>query len=323
MKYIVTGATGHVGNNIVRYLLGKNQEVKIAVRNINDQSIKDLSCEKVIGDLNDNAFIDTLIEDDAIVIHSAGVIDLTNKLLDQMLKVNVEATMAIVQGCIKHRAKLIFIGSTDALPLVCQEVSEPSEFKLDNLDNYYAITKAMASDYVLKALNQGLIKGTIVCPSCVLGVNDFKISTQGGVVKNQINKKIGFNIKGHYNFVDVENIAEGVYNASIKNNLKPVYLFTGVDVSVKELYLAVFKAQNKKPHMLYVPMFLARFASLFTPLITKISKKKPVLTKMSLDTISNKMYFSCDLAKQDLGYKDTDFDNLILKTINWFNEQDK
>ena len=41
MKYIVTGATGHVGGNIVRYLLGKNQEVKIAVRNINDKSIKD------------------------------------------------------------------------------------------------------------------------------------------------------------------------------------------------------------------------------------------------------------------------------------------
>lgn len=323
MKYIVTGATGHVGGNIVRYLLGKNQEVKIAVRNINDKSIKDLDCEKVIGDLNSEEFINSLIEDNSIVIHSAGIIDLTNKMLDQMMKVNVEATMTIVQACAKHNAKLIYIGSTDALPLVKGEVSEPMEFALEGLDNYYAITKAMASDYVLKALNSGLIKGTIVCPSAVLGINDFKVSTQGGVIKNQINKKVGFNIKGHYNFVDVECIAEGVYNASIKEDLKPVYLFTGVDVSMKEMYLSIFKATNKKPHMLWIPMCLARFAALFTPLISKITKKKPVLTKMSLDTISNKMYFNNSLAKKDLDYKDTDFDNLVLKTINWFQAQDK
>ena len=320
MKYIITGATGHIGNNLTRYLLGKNEQVKIMIRNQKDQSIINLDCEKALGDVTDRTFLERAIEENSVVIHSAGIIDITNKHLDKMLEVNVKATIDIVQECIKKHCKLIYISSTDALIPINGIVSEPSSFPLEGLDNYYAITKAMASDYVLKALNQGLIKGTIVCPSCVLGINDFKVSSQGSVVKNQINKKIGFNIKGHYNFVDVEAICAGIYQASLKNDLKPVYLFSGVDVAVKELYLAIFKATNKKSHFIYVPMFLARFAAIFTPIVTKVFKKKPVLTKMALDTITLKMTFDNSLAISDLSLPVTSIDELIVKTVNWFKD---
>ena len=323
MKYLITGATGHIGNNLARLLLGKNYQVKILIRNPNDPSIADLTCEKVVGDITDYDALDNFIEENSIVIHCAGLIDLTEKLLDQMLKVNFEATQMITQLCIKKHCKLIYLSSTDAINVKHGLVTEPDGFPLEELDNYYAITKAMASDYVYKALKQGLLKGTIICPSCVLGNNDVKGSTQGLAVKRQSAKKVGFNMKGHYNFVDVDCISDGILKASLKDDLKTVYLFTGVDVSVKGLYLSMFKATNKKPHFIYVPLFLAYLGAFLAIPYYKIIRHKPILTKVMLDTLNLDVTFDNELAKRDLDFQPTDLDQLIVKTINWFNKTTK
>lgn len=38
MAYVVTGATGHIGNNLVKRLIGLNQKVRILTRRV-DESI--------------------------------------------------------------------------------------------------------------------------------------------------------------------------------------------------------------------------------------------------------------------------------------------
>lgn len=318
MKYIVTGATGHIGNNLVRLLLENNEQVKVLVRRESDVAINGLDCEKVVGDICNLSFLEEHIEADSIVIHSAGLIDITNKLVEQLMAINFNLTVNLVQICIKKKVnKFIYISSTDAINIKEGKIIEPKTFELEGLDNYYAITKAMASDYVLKTINQGLLDGCIVCPSCVLGINDFKVSSQGGVVKKQINKKFAFSMRAHYNFVDVENVVLGIYNAS-KIKTKPVYLLTGVDVTVHDLFETMFKVQNKKIRIFTFPLFLVKIGVLFMPLYYKITKKPPVFTKMTIDTIIRNIAFDHSLATQDLNFQDTDFRILIQKTIEWF-----
>ncbi|MBQ2891342.1 MAG: NAD-dependent epimerase/dehydratase family protein [Bacilli bacterium] len=317
MKYIITGATGHIGNNLVRLLLSKGIDVKILVRNLKDKAIESLDCEKVVGDITDINFLESVIEENSIVIHSAGLIDVTNKLVDDLMNVNVWATIDLVQVCIKKKVwKFIYISSTDALNGT-GILKEPIEFSLDGMDSYYGISKAMASDYVLKAINMGLINGCILCPSCVIGVNDYKISSQGGVIKKQIKKKIALSTKGHYNFIDVDNLVEAIYNASIVD-AKPIYLLTGVDVNVSSLFKAIFKVLNKKGVIIHIPLFLVKFGLLFMPIYYKITKEKPIFTKFTIKTINEKKTFDSSLAKNDLGLKDTNFEKVIEKTINWF-----
>lgn len=317
MKYIITGATGHIGNNLVRLLLSKGIDVKILVRNLKDKAIENLDCEKVVGDITDVSFIDSVIEEGSIVIHCAGLIDVTNKLVDDLMNVNVWATIDLVQVCIKKKVgKFIYISSTDALNGY-DIVKEPLEFSLDGMDSYYGISKAMASDYVLKAINMGLINGCILCPSCVIGVNDYKVSSQGGVIKKQIKKKVALSTKGHYNFIDVDNLVEAIYNASIVDT-KPIYLLTGVDVNVSSLFKAIFKVLNKKGVIIHIPLFLVKFGLLFMPIYYKITKQKPIFTKFTIKTINEKKTFDSSLAKNELGLKDTNFEKVIEKTINWF-----
>ena len=51
---LVTGANGHLGNNLVRLLLSENQKVRATLRNINNkEAFKGLDCEIVQADNTD------------------------------------------------------------------------------------------------------------------------------------------------------------------------------------------------------------------------------------------------------------------------------
>lgn len=323
MKYIITGATGHIGNNLVRLLLSKGIDVKILVRNLKDKAIENLDCEKVVGDITDVSFLDSVIEEGSIVIHCAGLIDVTNKLVDDLMNVNVWATIDLVQVCIKKKVgKFIYISSTDAINQMEGTIEKVDSFDLEGLEFYYGITKAMASDYVLKCLNNKLLDGVIIIPSAVLGINDYKGSSQGLVIKDAYKKKICITTKGHYNFIDVEYLVEAIYQASIKDCDK-TYIISGVDCTIKELYQTIFKVQGKKYRAIYIPGFIVR---IFVPLISlyyKLSKKKPLFTKMVLKTINEKRTFSNKYALLDLELKNTNLEDLIYKTNKWFLENNK
>lgn len=323
MKYIITGGTGHIGNNLARYLLSQNQQVKLLVRRELDPAIDDLDCEKVVIDLFNEEELLNSIEPDSIVVHCAAAIDIENKNIELLQEVNFNLTVRIVQTCIKKQIKkFIYLSSTDSINQMSGVVKDVDSFNLEGLEFYYGITKAMASDYVLKCINNKLIDGVIIIPSAVLGINDFKISSQGKVIKDSINKKICVTTKGHYNFIDVEYLVEAIYQASI-NECNKTYILSGVDCNIKEIYQAIFKVQGKKYRSIYIPLFIVK---MFVPIIGlyyKIFKKKPLFTKMVLKTINENRSFDNSNAIRDLKLKQTDLYELIYKTNKWFIENKK
>ena len=50
----------------------------------------------------------------------------------------------------------------------------------------------------------------------------------------------------------------------------------------------------------------------------KLTKKKPVYTKMAIKTLNDKKTFDNTLAKKELGLKETEFQVIVNKTIEWF-----
>ena len=82
MAYVVTGATGHIGNNLVKRLIGLNQKVRILTRRV-DESIDNLQAEYKIGDVFNREFLLENINSEDVVIHLAGVIDVKNNKKDE------------------------------------------------------------------------------------------------------------------------------------------------------------------------------------------------------------------------------------------------
>src|SRR5947199_8782828 len=83
MKYLVTGATGLLGNNIVRQLVEAGQSVRVLARSSSDpRPLEGLPIERAPGDVRDVAAVNDACRGVDVVIHSAGHVHLGWKYLD-------------------------------------------------------------------------------------------------------------------------------------------------------------------------------------------------------------------------------------------------
>lgn len=118
MKCVVTGASGHIGNVLVRKLLEKGYEVKAFVkRNENISYLEELNVEICYGDVQDIESLKKAFEGEEIVFHLAGLIDIGNGNKKLMYNVNVEGSKNVVQACKMTGVKrLVYTSSVHAIP---------------------------------------------------------------------------------------------------------------------------------------------------------------------------------------------------------------
>src|SRR4051794_26607405 len=93
---VVTGASGWLGQNLVRALAGERERVRCLVRNDDDASLLAVvgpAVEPIVGDVRDPSSLDRLFEgiSSASVFHAAGVIHPVAKVRE-LFDVNVGGT---------------------------------------------------------------------------------------------------------------------------------------------------------------------------------------------------------------------------------------
>src|ERR1035437_4643543 len=74
LKCLVTGANGHLGNNLVKELVCQNYQVRASVRNVeNKEPFTGVNCELVYADMLDKTSLKEAMEGIEIVFHVAAV----------------------------------------------------------------------------------------------------------------------------------------------------------------------------------------------------------------------------------------------------------
>lgn len=308
MAYVITGATGHIGNTIVKELVKENFDVRVLVRRV-DESIKDLPVDYRIGDVFEERFLSSNINKGDTVIHLAGIIDIKNKLKEETYRINYLGTKLISDICLnKGVTKMIYFSSTDVLKKsdVNEFIKEPLSINPDYCKSNYGYSKALATKYLLDLQqSQDKMKIVILYPSAVIGINDYKPSYVGKVVRDVIKNKPQFGVDGGYNFVDVEDIAKFT-KIMCKSNISDSFILSGTQISVSQLYKALNKVLGKNKKITNLPMWLVKLSIPFVP----------YLSKFTIDTLQDKSKYDCSKAMK-YGYSITPFIKTIEKTIDF------
>lgn len=323
----ITGATGHIGNVLVRELLAKGyKDIRVLVfPKENMAPLEGLPVEKVFGDITN---LDSLIEafkGADVVYHLAAIISILpgkNKLLN---KVNVEGTKNVIEACKKNGVRrLVYTSSIHALfveppPKV---IDETLPFDPENIIGEYAQSKVRATQEAIKASKEGL-DTVIVCPTGVLGPYDFRPSETGQLMIDFARKKLRFYIDGNQDFADVRDTAAGIILACEKGKNGEVYILSGETISVENLLNNVKEVMGFKSLPVKIPIFFAKIASWFTSLYYIITNTKPALTPYSIYVLTYKAFANDAKARQELGYTSRPLNKSIKETINWFKETGK
>ncbi len=322
-NFVITGATGHLGNVVVKMLLANNYKVKVLVLNGEDISpLEGLDIEIKYGDVRDKEFLKENITSTDIVIHMAGVIDVSSKKNDLLLDVNVNGTKNVADVCLEKGALMIYTSSVHTIPANENEntlLSEPTVFDENNIEGAYAKSKTIATRYVFEKCKEGL-KAIVLYPSGIIGPYDYKISDMGQVILDHINGKLLAYVKGGYNFVDVRDVAQGILLAIQKGKFGQGYILSGEMCSVKKLLEFVNKRIGRKKLPPKLALWFAKGVSLLSEAYYKIRHKKPTFSAYSLKTLNVNCNFDNSKAKNKLGYTIRPLEKTIFDTVDWLIE---
>ncbi len=323
---VVTGATGHIGNVLVRQLLSRGERVRAVLPPFEDTApLAHLDVEVVRGDVCKLNCLLQAFEGGEVIYHLAGVISILPGKSGLMYQVNVVGTRNVVEASLKAGVqRMVYTSSIHALrePPPGSVIDESCPYDPDSVLGEYAKCKARATLEVLKGVERGL-DAVIVCPSGVIGPYDYKVSEMGQLFIDFAKGKLKAYIEGAYDFVDVRDVAEGLILAAQKGRSGESYILSGEQITLRDLLLILEELTGVKAPSFKVPLWLARALSVVAPFYYRLSKTKPLFTPYSIDVLRSNSLISSEKARRELGYSPRPIRESVADALKWFRENGK
>ena len=322
--YILTGAAGHLGQNLVQELLKENCEIRgflLPTDKMVDLTNKNFKV--YYGDVLDQKSLSDLFasnsEDELYVIHSAAIVSISSRFNKKMYRVNVEGTKNMIeQAKLHHVKKFVYISSVHAIPELPdnQVMSEVSFFDPNLVHGPYAKTKAEATQAVLDAVKDGL-NACVVHPSGIIGPHDPGHGHLNALLKTFANHKLPACVKGGYDIVDVRDVAMGTIAALKQGRIGECYLLNNEKIQILDILNMVHEINGVKPVKCILPMWFAKMTAPLAEVYYKLSKKEPLFTRYSFYTLTSNSNFSHEKATKELSYHPRPMKETIKDTVAW------
>ncbi len=321
--WLVTGATGHIGNVLVRKLLRRGEKVRALIPTGESRGpLKGLEVEAVEGDVLDLESVFASLRGIRGVFHLAGVISIMPGPNPFVRRVNVDGTKNVLKAAKESGVeKIVYTSSIHALQRVEDgTIDESLSFDADNPYGAYDRSKAEATLEVLNSARAGL-EAVVACPTGVIGPYDYRGSMMGAVIHDAAVAKPSLYVDGAYDFVDVRDVADGLITAAEKGKRGESYILSGNKISVRYLLETIREITGRGFFQMKIPFDLARFAAYFTPMYYKLAHTTPRFTPYSLEVLKSNSNISHAKATRELDYRPRSIYETISDTVKWFLEK--
>jgi dihydroflavonol-4-reductase len=305
---LVTGANGHLGNNLVRLLLSKNEKVRATVRNVsNKEPFKGLDCEVVQADITNRESLKKAFKG-ITNLYAVGA-NFSMWAKDPKTEIyynNVQGTQNVFDIAKECGVKnIVYVSSVASLDFTKLPGNVDNGYNKDRR-NWYYNSKNDSDKLAIELGEKYGIRTVVILPSAMIGSEAYKLSYSNNLVYQILSGEIPVDTNVTLNWVDVKDVAFGAYKAMLKGNDGERYILsneqhTTLQESVKiasELFPELkLKTPKKVPKwLLYSVAGLMEFTS-------KITGKEPQLQRHYLDMFYGlKQDYDITKSKLELGF---------------------
>lgn len=319
---VVTGATGHLGNVLVRELLARGEAVRAVVQPGDEGgALAGLSVEQVEADICDGAALRRAFAGAARVFHLAGIVSITHAERAKMHTVNVGGTRAVLQAA---RAvgvpRLVHMGSVHALTEPAGGVlDERSGFDASRAAGAYGKTKAEACAEVQRAARAGELDAVLVLPTGVVGPFDARLSEVGQLLLALEAGKVPFLLPGGHDWVDVRDVARGTVLAAERGRTGEAWLLGGERLTLVELAQVVAEQTGARvPRLL--PSWLVRALAVPAPLVEALTGRRALVTPYAVHALTVPFTVSHEKATRELGFVPGPVRQALRDALEWHHD---
>ncbi len=324
---LVTGANGHLGNNLVRALLENGEQVRASVRDPkNTAPFEGLDCEIVQADLMDKDSlvsalegVDTLYQVAAVFKHWA------RDPQSEIIEPNLQGTRNVLEAAAAQGVRrIVYVSSEVTLDDNVIPITE-STWRKEFYNNPYVKSKTESEQLAWQLAEELELDMVSVLPGAITGPHCLNLTPTMDYLNQALNGEIFVDVNFPLTFVDVRDLAEGMIAAAKKGRPGERYLLVTEEPLRTEEIINLVREINpdvKMPPLL--PKFLLQGLSSAMEFASKISRKQPLLLRSQVelfyDVAARK---DISKARAELGFSPRDPETAIKEAFTYLKENSR
>ena len=321
MRVLVTGATGLVGNNVVRRLLAQGHDVRVLARMPADsKSLQGLPIEWACGDVRDADAVRQAVAGTQAVIHAAGVVHIGWTRQDEHQQINVEGARHVAAAARAAAARLIHVSTVNTLgtagkrtPLDEQAAQHPAVLCP------YVVTKRAAEAVVWQEVEQGL-DAVMIYPGFMLGPWDWKPSS-GRMLLRVARRGASLAPWGGCSVCDVRDVAAGIVAALEQAPAASRYIMAGVNMTYVQLWRHFAALTGRRGPIMASGPLIPTTIGYGGDLWRLLTGRESDLNSAAVAMAHKFHYYLSDKANRELGYTNRPVVETIRDAWDWLRDQ--
>ncbi|MEQ1904542.1 MAG: NAD-dependent epimerase/dehydratase family protein [Pirellulaceae bacterium] len=344
---VVTGAAGHVGENLIRELAKQGRRVR-AIQYRRPIQFKHPLIEIAVANLQSAADLDRVFANATAVYHLAAVIPVGTVGQADLINTNVEGTRNVDEACRRQRVpRLVHFSSIHAFdPLPINEpINESRSLVQENSGFVYDRSKAMGERVVLEAQPAGADRRStlrvenpgchasemratanrpsgldviILNPTGIIGPYDFRPSAMGRVIQRLMQGEMRFLVSGGFDWVDVRDVVAAAICAEQSAKSGERFILSGTWLSVADLAHQVDEIVGRRRWRVSIPASLATGGCAVYAGLLRLFGVGTVYTPETVAILQQHRFVSSAKAVAQLGFNPRPLHDTLRDTIDWF-----
>lgn len=319
-EVFLTGATGFIGNHILRALLVSGYRVRALVRPSSRQLDALPGCTSITGDLRRPGELVAAMRGCRQLVHVAALYSFSPHQRKDIWTTNVTGCAGLLEAARIAGIELAVVTSSSATVGPAPPAALASEenwARPDGAISAYHDSKIQQERVALAAR----VPVVLVLPTAPVGSGDWKPTPTGKMIVDFMRGRIVASLPGGLNIVPVEDVARAHVLALQRGRSGERYLIGGENLTLVQLWrrLASITGRNAPTRRLPYPLALA--AGLADEARCRVLKERvPVAPLEGVRMGRERMFVSWEKARTELGYQPGPVLPALEQSVRWYRD---
>jgi dihydroflavonol-4-reductase len=321
---LVTGAAGFVGSAVARAALRHGYALRVLVRTTSPRrNLDGLDAELVEGDMRDAAAVARALDGVRCLLHVAADYRLWAPHPEDIARNNLDGTAAVMRAALAAGVERVVYTSSVATLRVgpaTLAATEAAPLAPAEAIGMYKRSKVEAERLVERMVAQGL-PAVIVNPTTPVGARDVRPTPTGRILIEAACGRMPAYVETGLNLVDVEDVAEGHVLALQHGRIGERYILGGENLMLQQLLEEIAHITGRRAPRVRLPLAPLVPLAHAAEAVARLTGRAPFLTVDGLHMARNRMFFSSDRARRELGYRPGPHAAGVQAALDWFGRE--
>ncbi|MFB6291502.1 MAG: NAD-dependent epimerase/dehydratase family protein [Candidatus Bipolaricaulia bacterium] len=319
MEYLVTGANGFVGSNLVKDLLSNGHEVRGLVRKTsNTVNLEGLDVDLVRGDIRNPEDMVRVMEGVDGVFHTAALYSFWASSYEDFYETNVDGTMNVLTGAEEAGVERVTVTSTASL-LVHSKDRRSLPESTDQLPSDYKLSKYFAEKEALRFEDETDLDVLIASPTVPIGPGDYGPTPTGRLILEFLNGRMKGFVNMKFNLVDVEDVARGHLLVMEQGDSGERYVLGHKNTSLAEVVKMLARLTGLPEPRFEIPYHLALTAAWVDEFLEGfLMNRRPAIPISAIRSTRVDERIDPSPWMEELGLPKTPTAKSLKKSVDWF-----